>query len=86
MVSVAALFTTTANLGNVTITAAVSSTLHINGNLINCDALPVTTGFVDINIDNLHCRVMVSDSKGNFSLDIIRCNSTPATAVIALLN
>ena len=75
-------FTTTADLGTVTVTNAGSSTLTINGNLINCNASAVTNGYVDVLLDNIHNRAMVSDSKGNFSITITRCNGTSATATL----
>ncbi|MFL5744441.1 MAG: carboxypeptidase-like regulatory domain-containing protein [Niastella sp.] len=75
-------FTTTADLGTVTVINANSSTLQINGNLINCNASAVTNGFVDVFLDKVHNRAMVSDSKGNFSITITRCSGTPATATL----
>lgn len=74
-------FSATADLGTVTVSNTGASSLQINGSLINCNALAVTNGFVDIFLDNVHSRVMV-DSKGNFNFAFSRCNSTPATAVL----
>jgi hypothetical protein len=54
--------------------------LTITGKVINCKALPVTNGFVDISLDSVHYRATVTN--GSFSTTIARCNNTPATAVL----
>ena len=74
-------FTATADLGTVTVTNTGTSQLTITGSVINCNAAAVTNGFVDVLLDNVHNRVLVSNN-GSFSITFTRCNATPATATI----
>jgi hypothetical protein len=73
-------FTTTANLGTITLNNAGSAQLTISGTVMNCYNTAVTNGFVDIALDNTRNRAIITN--GNFSLTYTRCSNAPANAVI----
>jgi hypothetical protein len=73
-------FNATADLGTITVSNTGTSQVTVSGTVINCSAGTVTNGFVDISIDSIHNRALVTN--GNFSLAISRCSSTPVTAVV----
>jgi hypothetical protein len=73
-------FSTTADLD--TIKAVIPSDLiTITGTAIDCNALPVKNGFVDISIDSVHNRAAITN--GSFSLTVARCGTFPFTAVVS---
>lgn len=72
-------FTTTADLGTITINNAGTSLLSIAGTVLNCNRAAVANGFVDIALDNNHYRASLMNG---FSINIQRCSSAPATAII----
>ena len=74
-------FTTTADLGTVTVTNSGSSQLTVTGSVINCNAANVTNGFVDILLEGVHNRVLVK-TDGTFSITFSRCNPATATATL----
>jgi hypothetical protein len=74
-------FTTTADLGTVTIPNSSTSQLVISGSVKNCNTAAVTNGYVDVLLDSVHNRVLVK-SDGTFSITITRCNNTSATATL----
>ncbi|HEX6426412.1 MAG TPA: carboxypeptidase-like regulatory domain-containing protein [Niastella sp.] len=73
-------FSADADLGTVTVSNTGTSQVTVSGTVINCSAGVVTNGFVDISIDSIHNRALITN--GNFSLTVTRCSSTPVTAVV----
>jgi hypothetical protein len=69
-----------ADLGTITLAISSSTQYTFSGTVVNCTFNPVTTGFVDISVDSIHHRALVSN--GTFSLTLTRCNGAPSTAVI----
>jgi len=63
------------DLGTLTVTLN-SGTVTVTGKVVDCSNTPVTTGFVNIQVDGLNYRTAVAN--GNFSQSIIRCNATQA--------
>jgi hypothetical protein len=72
-------FTTTTNLGVITVNA-VTSQVTISGTVKNCFNADVTTGFVSIKLENIYYNVPVTN--GNFSTTITRCNNETVTATM----
>ena len=73
-------FTSNIDMGVITVTASAPSQVTVSGTVVNCNATPVTNGFVDVSIDSIHNRAAVTN--GSFSITISRCSSTPTTAAI----
>jgi hypothetical protein len=73
-------FSTTADLGTISVNYTGSSQVTVSGSVINCTGAAVTNGFVDISIDSVHNRATITN--GAFTSTITRCNSAPTTAVI----
>ena len=73
-------FSATADLGTITINNTGTTSVTVSGTVINCNAAAVSNGFVDISIDSIHNRALVTN--GSFNLTISRCSSAPVTAVI----
>jgi hypothetical protein len=73
-------FNADADLGTITINTGGSTQYTFSGTVVNCSFNPVTTGFVDISINSIHHRSLVSN--GTFSITLTRCNGAPSTAVI----
>ena len=78
-------FSTTTNLGTITVTLSPVNTLQITGSAVNCTNQPVTSGNVLVYFEgHLYNRPI---SNGNFSLTITRCsNSTAAVEIVAVDN
>ena len=78
-------FSTTTNLGTITVTLSPVNTLQITGSAVNCSNQPVTSGNVLVYFEgHLYNRPI---SNGNFSLTITRCsNSTAAVEIVAVDN
>ncbi|OQP39774.1 hypothetical protein A4H97_16245 [Niastella yeongjuensis] len=74
-------FSTTADLGTITVPNNSTSQLTITGSVLNCNAVFVTNGFVDVLLDGVHNRVLVKND-GTFSIVFDRCNPTTATATL----
>ena len=83
------LVTTNVNLslGNITVGPGISAS--INGNVSNCINMPVTSGYVIIQQDNLNSRTTVN-ADGTFNVNILKCddasNPFTITAVDAVSN
>ena len=78
-------FSTSTNLGTITVTLSPVNTLQITGSAVNCSNQPVTSGNVLVYFEgHLYNRPI---SNGNFSLTITRCsNSTAAVEIVAVDN
>ncbi|MBO9203532.1 MULTISPECIES: carboxypeptidase regulatory-like domain-containing protein [Niastella] len=74
-------FTANVDLGIVTVNNSGSTAVNLSGNAINCNATPVSNGFVDVFIDNMHYRA-TTKSDGTFAINFTRCIGTPTTAVL----
>ncbi|MBL7747785.1 MAG: carboxypeptidase regulatory-like domain-containing protein [Chitinophagaceae bacterium] len=74
-------FTQNTNLGTVTVSAASSSILTIQGRLLNCSGAAVTDGYAIVNYGYSSMYVS-TNSSGDFSLSILRCGSSPLTCDI----
>jgi hypothetical protein len=74
-------FSTTADAGTITVSNTNAAQLTITGTAINCNAAPVTNGFVDVLLEGVHNRALVT-SNGSFSISFTRCNPVTATAVL----
>jgi hypothetical protein len=73
-------FSAATDLGTVTVNVTGPVKVAFTGTVINCNAAPVTNGFVDILMDNVHNRATVTN--GSFAISIMRCVSTATTAVV----
>jgi hypothetical protein len=73
-------FSANADLGTITVNMTATAAVTISGTVVNCNIAPVANGFVDISIDSMHHRAVVTN--GSFSTTITRCSSGPTTAVI----
>jgi hypothetical protein len=73
-------FSADADLGTITISIGAGTQYTFSGTVVNCTFAPVTNGLVDISIDSMHHRAVVSN--GSFSTTVARCNNAPATAVL----
>ena len=73
-------FNAATDMGTITITTPVSANIIISGTVSNCNLTSVTSGFVDVNLDGAYYRTSITN--GNYSITIIRCNNTAATAQI----
>ncbi|WP_276483177.1 carboxypeptidase-like regulatory domain-containing protein [Paraflavitalea pollutisoli] len=56
-------------------------TVTFSGTVTGCNATTITNGVVDISLDNLNYKAQVKD--GKFSISLLRCHATSATATIA---
>jgi hypothetical protein len=74
-------FTSSTNLGNITVTNSTQSIVHIKGKLVNCTGGNVTDGYAIVTIGNVS-RYATVNSTGNFDLTVTRCSSSPATCDI----
>ncbi len=72
-------FSTSADLGVVTVTSAATETT-ISGTVINCSAAAVTNGYVTISLEGMHYRTSLVN--GAFGLTIIRCSNEATTATV----
>ena len=68
------------NVGTFTVKTAANASVRFTGSVINCTGGVVTSGFVDVAIDNNHFFGTVVN--GNFSMMVSRCNGNPTTASI----
>ncbi|AXY73076.1 carboxypeptidase regulatory-like domain-containing protein [Paraflavitalea soli] len=72
-------FSSTANLGVVTVTSAATEAT-ISGTVINCNAAAVTNGYVTISLEGMHYRTNLVN--GAFGLTIVRCSNEATTATV----
>jgi hypothetical protein len=75
-------FSSTANLGTITVTVNPSTTVTITGTAVNCTNAPVTNGYVHVLLDGFSFRSNVNN--GNFSITIQRCINTAANATVSV--
>ena len=73
-------YTAATDLGTITVNYSGATQVTLSGTVVNCNAVAVTNGFVDISIDSTHNRAVVTN--GSFSTTITRCTGAPTTAVI----
>jgi len=73
-------FSSTADLGTITVDYAGMTSVTISGTVVNCNAGAVTNGFVDISIDSMHNRATITN--GAFTTTITRCSNAPSSAYI----
>ena len=71
-------FSQNTNLGNITVGNSTSSVVTIKGTLINCNNVPVSSGYALISYDNI-VLYAGADNNGNFSISFITCSAIQAT-------
>jgi hypothetical protein len=70
-------FSSSVNLGTITVTGATSHIVTIKGKLVNCSNTAVTDGYALIVYD-YYTRYATVDNNGQFSVTLITCNSSAA--------
>lgn len=73
-------FNATADMGTITLPATTFTQVTISGSVVNCNGAAVTDGFVDVNIDSIHTRAVVTN--GSFNLTFSRCSNSQTTAYV----
>ncbi len=71
-------FTSTTNLGAVSITVPAQSSVVISGTVVNCAGQSVDSGYVNLLLEGSNYRGIIN--KGQFSVMADRCSNTPASA------
>lgn len=77
-------FTTSANLGTISVSAAGTMPVTFTGNVLNCSGAAVTNGFVNIKLDNTNYRAALNN--GAFSVTIHRCSNNATTAEVQAID
>ncbi|NII26806.1 carboxypeptidase regulatory-like domain-containing protein [Pseudoflavitalea sp. X16] len=72
-------FTANSDLGVVTVTSTAAE-VTISGTVVNCNAAAVTNGYVTIHLDGVYYRSNLIN--GAFSMPVVRCSNTTASATI----
>jgi hypothetical protein len=65
------------NLGTIALSSLANNVYEVSGNLVNCNAQPVTNGEVAITINGFERTVPVNNNSGSFALAFLKCNTTP---------
>lgn len=73
-------FSSSANLGTLSVTVGSQTRLNFSGQMVNCAGKDVTNGYADIFLDNVHHRAVVTNGKLSMAID--RCNNQPTTAIV----
>ena len=74
------------DLGTITVTNVGQSIVTVTGRLLNCNSLPVTSGYVTITFDN-NVRTVAVDANGRYSTTFAMCaNSGSVATVFAIDN
>lgn len=73
-------FNADTDLGTLTVNNPSIGSVTFSGTVVNCSAGAVTNGYVEIYLDSLYNRTAITN--GSFSINISRCNNTPATASV----
>ena len=74
-------FTTTANLGVITVSSSNSSSqITFSGTVKNCSNEPVSNGFVTVKLEDIFINIPVVN--GSFSTTFTRCSNSAATATL----
>ncbi|HET6767931.1 MAG TPA: carboxypeptidase-like regulatory domain-containing protein [Chitinophagaceae bacterium] len=77
-------FSSTTNLGSITIIPQPMTSLTVTGSAVNCSNQPVTNGNALIYFDGLYYNTPISN--GNFSITVTRCSATTPIEVLAIDN
>ncbi len=73
-------FSSSTDLGTMTLNGPTIGTVNITASVKNCNFNSVTNGFVDIWMDGVYKKVILTN--GNFSTVINRCTNTPAQLIM----
>ncbi len=77
-------FSSNTNLGVVTVTSPTSTTVLVQGTVVDCSGLPITNGYVIIFFD--YSRYVSTNSSGQFSLVLFTCGTSSTTIDITAVD
>ncbi len=75
-------FSTSTDIGTITVAVAAPMQTTISGSAINCLGLPVTNGYADILLDAVYHRAKINN--GIFSVTINRCDTAASIASVSV--
>lgn len=77
-------FTSTANLGTITVTTSTTSLITVSGSVTDCSNAPVTKGYVEIYISNRYYKVAINN--GTYNATITNCSPNASFSIIGVDN